>query len=139
MAMSHEAAASKTQFECVTPILKVESLAASLDYYIGQLGFTVDWQHQGIMASVGRDKAHIMLCQGDQGNAATWVWIGVSDAEELFREYQSKRARIALPPTNYPCACEIQVQDPDGHILRFGSESHPDRPLAEWVQWYSER
>ena len=31
-------------------------------------------------------------------------------------------APIRLPPTNFSWALEIQVEDPDGNVLRFGSE-----------------
>jgi hypothetical protein len=27
-----------------------------------------------------------------------------------------------LPPTNFPWALEMQVKDPDGNVLRIGSE-----------------
>ena len=123
-------------FECVVPILRVRSLAASIDHYVSVLGFRVDWQHEQVMASVSRERCSLMLCEGDQGHAGTWVWMGVSDAEALFREYAAKGARIPLPPTNYPWAYEIHVQDPDGHVLRFGSEPKTDRPFSDWVFWY---
>ncbi len=29
---------------------------------------------------------------------------------------------IRLPPTNYSWALEMQVEDPDGNVLRLGSE-----------------
>jgi len=29
-------------------------------------------------------------------------------------------------------AFEMQVEDPDGHVLRFGSEPKADRPFAMW-------
>jgi hypothetical protein len=43
---------------------------------------------------------------------------------------------IGLPSTNYPWTYEFHVQDPDGHILRFGSEQKSDRPFSPWVCWY---
>jgi len=118
-------------FECVIPILRVRTLPASIDYYVRVLEFTVDW-HQGAMASVSRDGRAIMLCEGDQGNPGTWVWIGVDDCAILFDEYKAKGAAIRLAPTNYAWAYEMQVEDPDGHVLRFGSEPRADRPFAEW-------
>jgi len=40
----HEAAkAGATEFEGVTPILRVGNLAASIEYYVRVLGFKVDW------------------------------------------------------------------------------------------------
>ena len=32
-----------------------------------------------------------------------------------------QEAKIILPPTNYPHALGMRVEDPDGHVLRFGS------------------
>ena len=62
-----------TAFGGVTPILSVQSLPVSLDYYMKVLGFKVDWHEPGIMASVSRDRCSLMLCEGDQGNPGSWV------------------------------------------------------------------
>lgn len=119
-------------FECVVPILRVRSLTTSVEHYVGVLGFRVDWQEPGVMASVSRDGRAIMLCEGGQGNPGTWVWIGVSDACVLWEEYKAKGATIRQAPVNYPWACEMHVEDPDGHVLRCGSEPRADQPFAEW-------
>jgi catechol 2,3-dioxygenase-like lactoylglutathione lyase family enzyme len=129
---------ASTRMEGSTPILRVRSLAESVDHYVGVLGFAVDWRERAT-ASVSRDDAHVMLCEGDQGNPGTWVWIGVDDCERLFAEYTNRGATIRLPPTNYPWAYEIHVEDPDGHVLRFGSEPREDRPFSTWVFWYRGR
>jgi hypothetical protein len=114
--------------ECIIPILRVASLPASLGYYVTVLGFTVDWgdQPDSEMASVSRDGHAIMLCQGGQGHPGTWVWIGVEDIEPLFDLYRSREATIRQEPVNHPWAYEMQVEDPDGHVLRFGSEPRAD-------------
>jgi catechol 2,3-dioxygenase-like lactoylglutathione lyase family enzyme len=124
---------SATQFAGVNPIFRVQSLPASIDYYVKVLGFKVDWHEPGIMASVSRDRCSIMLCEGHQGNTGTWVWIGVGDIEPLFEEFRSKGARVRLLPTNYPWAYEMQIEDLDGHVLRIGSEPKTDRPCGEWL------
>ena len=85
-------------FENVSPILRVESLAASIDYYVRVLGFKLDWESPGIIASVSRGRCGIFLCEGDQGNPGGWVWVGVGDVERLFEEYSGKGARIRHPP-----------------------------------------
>jgi catechol 2,3-dioxygenase-like lactoylglutathione lyase family enzyme len=124
------------RLEGACPILKVRNLQASIDFYVGVLGFKVNWHHPGVMAGVSRDRAHVMLCEGDQGKPGTWVWFGVDDCAMLFEEYLPKGASIRLPPTNYPWSYEMHVEDPDGHVLRFGSEPKEDRPFSEWVVWY---
>jgi uncharacterized glyoxalase superfamily protein PhnB len=128
------ASGSATRFEGATPILRVRNLTFSVSWYAGMLGFKLDWRAEnGGMASVSRDRCAIMLCEGDQGSPGTWVWIGVEDAAALHQEYVASGARIRLPPTNYPWAQEMQVTDPDGHVLRFGSEPLHDRPFQDWV------
>lgn len=127
------------KFEGVTPILHVRDLEVSIDYYVRILGFKVDWHEPGILASVSRDRCGIFLCEGDQGHPGTWVWIGVSDAGALFEEYRANGARIRHPPTNYPWAYEMQIEDPDGHVLRMGSEPLPDQPFGEWLDMHGVR
>jgi uncharacterized glyoxalase superfamily protein PhnB len=127
----------ESNFHAATPILRVRSHAVSLDYYVRVLGFIMAW-NEGGMASVSRGQCSLMLCEGHQGNPGTWVWIGVGDAEALFQEFSAKSAIIRLPPTNYRWALEFHVEDPDGHILRFGSEPETDKPFSEWVAWYQQ-
>jgi predicted enzyme related to lactoylglutathione lyase len=120
------------------PILNVKDLEASVRHYVTVLGFKVDWQAPGIMTSVSRGGATLMLCEGHQGQPGTWVWIDAGDAETLHAEYRARGASIRLPPTNFPWAYEFHVQDPDGHVLRFGSDQKHDRPFSAWIEWYRE-
>jgi predicted lactoylglutathione lyase len=124
MANSKSSGAPTVGVECITPILMVNSLASSIRYYVDVLGFKVDWggEDQSTFASVSRDRRAIMLCQGEQGQAGTWLWIGVEDIELLCTEFKAKGAKFREPPTNYPWAYEMKIEDPDGHVLRFGSE-----------------
>jgi predicted enzyme related to lactoylglutathione lyase len=125
--------AGKITFHGAVPILRVRDLAASVDHYARVLGFSVDWHDRGIMAGVSRGKCHIMICEGDQGHPGGWVWIGVSDAGALENELIARGAKIRHPATNYPWAFEMQVEDIDGNVLRFGSDEKPDEPAGEWL------
>jgi len=110
--------------ECIIPILRVNSLAASIRFYVNVLGFKVNWggEAESTFASVSRDGRAIMLAQGEQGHPGTWLWIGVEDIVPLFVEYSAKGVNIRERPTNYPWAYEMKIEDLDGHVLRFGSE-----------------
>jgi uncharacterized glyoxalase superfamily protein PhnB len=119
----------RTAVENIRAILRVEDLDRSVAYYIERLGFTEAWREGG-MAGVARDGHEIMLCHGAQGHPGTWLWIGVEDAGALFEELSAADVKIRLPLKNYPWAYEFNVEDPDGHILRFGSEPREDIPYV---------
>jgi len=125
---------SNTKFEGATPILRVADMEVRLRYYVEVLGFRNALWGTDDLTSVNRDQAVIYLCRGGQGSAGTWAWIGVEDVEALYKEYKEKGARIRHAPRNYPWALEMHVEDPDGHVLRFGSEPRADRPFAHWVE-----
>jgi len=125
-------------FEAVSPILRVQDLSASIDYYVRMLGFAIDWQGP-YFASVSRGKCHIFLSQGDQGQPGTWVWIGVENADALLEEYRRTGAKIRHMPTNYPWAYEVQMEDLDGNVLRLGSDSKKDEPTGEWLDMHGQR
>lgn len=111
------------ELECITPILYVKNVAVSVDYYINRLGFKKEWNwgDPPNFASVSRDDFPILLCEGGQGQPGTWLWIGVSDTDAIYDEFKAKGVTFRETPTNYPWAYELRVEDPDGHILRFGS------------------
>ena len=121
----------KTNFEHADPILSVSDMGATLKYYLDVLGFKNASWGNNYFTHIHRDTAGIYLCQGGQGHSGTWVWIGVDDVAALYEEYVASGARIRLAPQNYPWAYEMHVEDPDGHVLRFGSESKRDMPFAE--------
>jgi catechol 2,3-dioxygenase-like lactoylglutathione lyase family enzyme len=125
-------------FEGMQPILRVRDIAASLDYYVRVLGFTINWKYP-YFASVSRGKCGLFLSLGDQGNFGTWVWIGVEDAGALLEEYRRSGAKIRHLPTNYSWAYEMQVEDLDGNVLRMGSESKNDEPIGEWLDMNGRR
>jgi catechol 2,3-dioxygenase-like lactoylglutathione lyase family enzyme len=126
------------EFEGVTPIFRVKSVPISLEYYTHQLGFKIDWQTPGF-ASVSRGRCCLFLSEGDQGHAGGWVWVGVSDPDALLDEYRRTGAKVRHPPTNYPWAYEMQVEDPDGNVLRFGSDTKSNEPVGEWLDMQGNR
>ena len=125
-----------SKFEGVTPILRVENLTTSVDYYVHVLGFAIDFQQPGVIASVGRDRCHLFLVEGDQGHTGGWVWIGVDDIEPLYETYKQNGAIVRHPPTNYSWAYEMQIGDPDGNVLRFGSDPKENQPRGEWLDMH---
>jgi catechol 2,3-dioxygenase-like lactoylglutathione lyase family enzyme len=117
----------------VVPILRVANLDASIAYYVEQLGFAVQWRSDPV-ASVSRDGTSVMLCEGDQGRAGTWLWIATSDVDALYGEFDARGAHLRHEPANYPWGSrECQVADVDGHVLRFGADLRDGEPLGDWL------
>ena len=111
------------------PVIPVENLKKSLDFYVGLLGFKKDWSGIAI-GSVSRDGHSIMLSELTGAQGPGWVWMGVRDAS-LFDEYRAKGVRIHQEPKNYIWAYEMKFEDPDGNILWLGTESRKDLPVVE--------
>lgn len=115
------------RFENSQPILRVENMEASLRFYVELLGFENASWGSADFTSINRDNAVIYLCCQGQGRGGAWVWIGVEDAEQLHDELRARGVAIRMPLTNHSWALEFQVEDPDGNVLRFGSEPKPFR------------
>lgn len=135
---AENASASIVNFEGTTPILRVSNLQQSLSYYTEKLGFSVAFQND-LFGCIVRGRCRIFLSQDDQGNAGNWLWIGVSDAVQLYGELEKTGAKLRHPPTNYSWACEFQVEDLDGNILRMGSDPLPDKPVGDWLDMYGQK
>jgi catechol 2,3-dioxygenase-like lactoylglutathione lyase family enzyme len=139
MSATEGARETAVRFGGASPVLPVRDLAASIDHYVRALGFAVDWGDGSGFAAVSRGECTLFLCQGEQGHPGTWAWIGVDDAQALFEEYRSTGAKIRHPPTSYPWALEMQVEDPDGNVLRLGSDPKEDEPTGEWLDMHGRR
>ena len=117
--------------ENITPVLNVQNMTRSLSFYIDILGFKkTEWGDDNF-TGINRDNMGLYLCKGSQGSPGTWIWIGFGgDIFSLHEHLRSRNVKIKLPPTNYSWAYEMQVEDPDGHILRFGTNPNEHQPFA---------
>src|SRR5579859_10971 len=113
------------------PILNVNNVTVSLDYYCNALGFqdVFHWSQEDAppwtFAQVRRGNFLVYLSQQAQGGPGMWMYLNLastSDLDALYQEYQAKAVKIIEPPTNKPWAMrEMLIEDVDGHILRIGT------------------
>lgn len=122
-------------FVHATPILCVQNVPASLDYYTNILGFDQVWawsdnresfdEGEATFACVSRGSVAIFLCEEGQGQPGAWMNIflnGVDDLDAVYREYAEKGVKIVRPPTDEPWGMrEMHVQDPDGNTFRISA------------------
>ncbi|MCB9320924.1 MAG: VOC family protein [Lewinellaceae bacterium] len=120
------------RMENINPILRVENMSRSLAFYVDILGFTnAEWGDHAF-TNVRKDRCSIYLCQGAQGQAGTWVWMGFAgDIHRLHQQLMERGVAIRMEPRNFPWAYEMHVLDPDGHVLRFGTDPKEEEPYAQ--------
>ena len=124
--------ATNFRIENISPILMVNDMAESLRFYVELLGFSkADWGDENF-TSINRDNTGLYLCKGGQGIPGTWIWIGFDgDIYQLHDRLKTNGVKIKLPPTNFSWALELQIEDPNGHILRLGTNPDTSRPFVD--------
>jgi catechol 2,3-dioxygenase-like lactoylglutathione lyase family enzyme len=131
---------SKDNFGSPVPVFRVKDVSASIAYYVGSLGFNLQWRANDGCACVARGECSIFLTDDNQSQARMWIWIGVPDVRALHSQYVTSGAKIRNPPNNFLWALEMQIEDLDGNVLRIGSDPEEDKPLgvfrdADGVGW----
>jgi uncharacterized glyoxalase superfamily protein PhnB len=111
--------------ECIIPILNVADIERSLRFYVDLLGFTKEPWSNDLFASVANGNSHIYLSRNSQGHSGTWLWVGVDDARAVHNHLVAHGVTIQTGLTNNPWALEFHAKDPDGHVLRIGSDPDP--------------
>lgn len=109
------------------PILRIFSVEKAREFYVGFLGFTVDWEHRfdpaaPIYMQVSRAGCvlHLSEHHGDCCPGST-VFVRVTGLDEFHREITSKGygyLRPGVERTFHDSKC-MEVIDPFGNRIRF--------------------
>jgi catechol 2,3-dioxygenase-like lactoylglutathione lyase family enzyme len=119
---------SLSRITFVAPVLQVSDLTRSVAYYRDQLGFDLEFEYEGVYASVLRDGCRIHLnCatpaardqQAFEAAEHLDACLGVVDAQALASELAAAGASISVNLRVMPYGQEFYVRDPDGYILGF--------------------
>ena len=112
------------------PILRIFDVAKAKEFYVGFLGFVVDWEHRfdatsPLYMQVSRDGLvlHLSEHHGDACPGST-VFVRMTGIDALHREITSKgypymRPGIEIAPWSAKC---MEVIDPFGNRLRFNED-----------------
>ena len=115
----------------VTPILRIFDIAKAHEFYVGFLGFEVQWEHRfaddaPLYTEIARDGCvlHLSEHHGDASPGSA-VRIRVEDIAALHRELLAANYRFARPglETTPWKTREISVGDPFGNRLHFFEET----------------
>lgn len=110
-------------FKHSVPILYSENVRRSIDYYTQVLEFDNKWEWDDppTFGGVSKDLVQLFFCEKGQGHPGTWIAIMVKNVDEYYQNIKAKGAVIRSPPADMEWGLrEMLVEDPDGHVLRFG-------------------
>lgn len=109
------------------PILRIFSLEKAREFYVGYLGFHVDWEHRFpdavpvyMQVSRGGLTFHLSEHYGD-GTPGSAVYVQMEGVEEFHRELTAKNygyLRPGLDRTEWNTLA-VNVIDPFGNKIRF--------------------
>jgi catechol 2,3-dioxygenase-like lactoylglutathione lyase family enzyme len=112
------------------PILRIFDVDKAREFYVGFLGFTVDWEHRFdetaplyMQVSRGGLVLHLSEHHGDACPGST-VFVRLTGLDEYHREITAKgygymRPGVELAPWN---AKVMEVIDPFGNRIRFNED-----------------
>lgn len=122
----------------VIPILRIFSVEKAKEYYVGFLGFNIDFEHRfgenfPLYFQVSRfgAKLHLSEHHGDASPGATvFVWMrGIAEyhRELLAKDYRYNKPGLEQAPWD---AWVMIANDPFGNRLRFSEPNRADDPRA---------
>lgn len=109
--------------ESLIPILYSEDIRRSIKYYTEMLGFegSWEWDEDPTFGGVNWGDVRLFFCKQGQGNPGTWFCINLENVDEYYDQIKDRGAKILSLPEDQPWFMrEMLVQDPDGHVIRFG-------------------
>ena len=112
------------------PILRTFDEAKAREFYVGFLGFTVDWEHRFepelplyCQVSRGACLLHLSEHHGDASPGSA-LRIEVEQLDELHAELTAKNYRYARPGIEQrPWGRDMSITDPFGNRLVFSELS----------------
>src|SRR6516165_3558150 len=122
-------------FQKTIPLLRIFDVAKAKEFYVGFLGFAVDWEHRFDQDSpaylqVSRDGLvlHLSEHHGDCCPGST-VFVWMTGIEEFHREITAKGYKYLRPgieTTFYDASC-VEVIDPFDNRIRFNEHRKADK------------
>lgn len=121
------------EFQKTVPILRIFSVEKAREFYVGFLGFAVDWEHHFgdntpayLQVSRGGLTLHLSEHHEDACPGST-VFVWMTGIDEFHREITGKGYKYLRPgieTTFYYAKC-VQAINPSGNRIRFNEDLKP--------------
>jgi uncharacterized glyoxalase superfamily protein PhnB len=112
--------------QCV-PFLQVTDASVSSSFYCEVLGFQKEWEYQPdadapAFVSVRRENIRLFLTEHPESSVGALLYCYVEDVDRFCQEIAERGAVLEWEPVDTDWNTrELQLRDPDGNKLRFGS------------------
>lgn len=112
--------------QCV-PFLQVTDILVSSKFYCNVLGFQKEWEYQPdgddpAFVSIRRENIRFFLTEHPESSVGTLLYCYVDDVDQFHKEIIERGAVLEWEPIDTDWNTrELQLRDPDGNKLRFGS------------------
>ncbi len=117
-----------TRFQDCIPIVTVRDRERSQQFYVGVLGFTLDFETgaPGLVSGLYKDAVQLMLIGAEspnarQGPGTANVSFFTDEVDDLFAACRDAGAEVLVEPADREYGQrDFAVRDPDGNVLVFG-------------------
>ena len=128
----------KAAFLSTIPIMRIFDVVKAKDFYVGFLGFEVDWEHKfdggsPVYLQISKDDLilHLSEHHGDCCPGST-VFVWMNGIEEFHATITSRGygyMRPGIERTFYNSLC-VEVTDPFGNRIRFNEQCRKEPAKA---------
>jgi hypothetical protein len=116
------------------PTFGILDYQTAIDFYIGFLGFKIDWEHrfgqtEPVYMQISKNGLILHLSENKRFKANVIVFVETKKLKEFHKELQNKSPAQELPDilqTNWQ-TLQLEITDPFGNLLRF-NENISDLP-----------
>ncbi|MCU0435601.1 MAG: glyoxalase superfamily protein [Bacteroidia bacterium] len=108
------------------PTFGISDYHAAIDFYIGFLGFKIDWEHRfgqtdPVYMQISKNGLTLHLSENKRFPTNVIVFVETRKIAEFHKELQGKGSTYKLPDilqTNWQ-TLQLEIADPFGNLLRF--------------------
>ncbi|MEO8860091.1 MAG: VOC family protein [Ginsengibacter sp.] len=112
----------------MSPLFLMDDIKRSIEFYIKELGFEVDFLYEDFYAGIIKNgySIHLKVSKSStkerknkRNNEDIDITFSVDDIEELYEELTNKSVEVIQSLRDMPYGKEFYVADPDGNIIAF--------------------
>lgn len=113
------------------PTFRILNYQTAIDFYIGFLGFKIDWEHrfgknEPVYMQISKNGLILHLSANKRFETNVIVFVETKELKAFHKELKSKSLEKQLPnilQTSWQ-TLQLEITDPFGNLLRFNENMH---------------